>query len=203
MKQLLEMIPIILFFVVYQMDGDTVTLWGLSHTIDGIYSATKILIVATLLTLPIAWLFERKLEKRHLWMSLAVLIFGGATLMFQSPLFIQWKPTLFNWAMALVFAVSQFTNKPNLLERLMGTQLELPSTIWRRICWVWIANFSIVGLLNLIVAYNFSEATWVSYKLYSAIGFTLLIVVITTLMIGPSLKSHDVKTDISNSKPHP
>ena len=39
-------------------------------------------------------------------------------------------------------------------------------------------NFFIVGGLNIYVAYQFSEETWVSYKLYSAIGFTLLLCVI-------------------------
>jgi intracellular septation protein len=32
MKQLLEFIPIALFFVVYQLDGETVALGGWTHT---------------------------------------------------------------------------------------------------------------------------------------------------------------------------
>ncbi len=203
MKQLLELIPVILFFVVYQMNGETVSLGGFSHTVDGIYTATKVLIVATVLTLPIAWIMERKLEKRLIWTSLAVLIFGGATLLFHDETFIQWKPSVFNWGMAVAFAGSQFIGSKNLLERIMGAHLELPAYIWTRVCWVWVAHFSIVGILNLVVAYNFEEATWVSYKLYSGIGFTLLIMVITALMIGPAVKEDSVKQDVTDSEFRP
>ncbi|MFN2288404.1 MAG: hypothetical protein ABR578_08750 [Chromatocurvus sp.] len=38
------------------------------------------------------------------------------------------------------------------------------------------------------MAYGFSESTWVSYKLYSAIGFTLVLTVITALMVSPHIK---------------
>ena len=35
MKQLIEFLPIILFFVIYQMDGSTIDIMGWSHTVDG------------------------------------------------------------------------------------------------------------------------------------------------------------------------
>jgi intracellular septation protein len=41
------------------------------------------------------------------------------------------------------------------------------------------------------VAYNYSEDTWVSYKLYSAIGFTVLLTVMTAILISPHLKDLD------------
>ncbi len=49
-----------------------------------------------------------------------------------------------------------------------------------------------MGALNLVVAYGYSEETWVSYKLYSAIGFTLLLTILTALMITPHLKDEEV-----------
>src|SRR5210317_771101 len=100
MKQLLEFIPIILFFTVYQFDGETFEIMGWSHTVAGIYTATAVLIVATLISLPIIWWLTGELEKRLLWTTAALLVFGGATLAFQNELFIQWKPSIFNWGMA-------------------------------------------------------------------------------------------------------
>jgi intracellular septation protein len=49
-------------------------------------------------------------------------------------------------------------------------------------------HFSIVGGLNLFVAYRYSEAFWVSYKLYSAIGFTLLLTALTAMLMAPYLR---------------
>lgn len=189
MKQLLEFIPIILFFTVYQFDGETFEIMGWSHTVSGIYTATAVLIVSTLISLPIIWWLTGELEKRLLWTTAALLVFGGATLAFQNELFIQWKPSIFNWGMAIAFGASQVFGSKNFLERLMGAQITLPAKIWGRLCWVWVAHFTLVGILNLVVAYRFEEATWVAYKLWSGIAFTILLMIITTLIMSPWMKN--------------
>jgi len=117
-----------------------------------------------------------------------VLIFGGATLLLRNQMFIQWKPTIFNWVLAIAFGVSQFVGEKNLMERTLGSQVRLPKPIWTKLNLLWVSNFAIVGALNLVVAYRFSEATWVSYKLYSALGFTLLLTILTAILISPHLK---------------
>ena len=192
MKQLAEFIPIALFFIAYQHDGESVSLGGWEYTFDGIFSATAILMLATVAQVAITWAFTRKLERRLLWLLLAVTIFGGATLMFRNQMFIQWKPTIFNWALALAFGASQFIGDKNLMERTLGSQIHLPKPVWTRMNLLWVSNFAIVGGLNLVVAYGFSEAAWVSYKLYSAIGFTLLLTILTALLISPHLKDEQL-----------
>lgn len=191
MSQLAEFIPIALFFIVYQMKGETVQLGNWSYTFDGIFSATAVLIAATVIQVLLTWLITRKLERRLLWLLLAVCIFGGATLVFRNQIFIQWKPTIFNWALALAFGASQFVGKKNLMERTLGAHLQLPHSVWTRLNLLWTAYFTIVGALNLVVAYGFSEETWVSYKLYSAIGFTVLLTVVTALVVGPHIKDQE------------
>jgi intracellular septation protein len=188
MKQLIEFIPIALFFIVYQFDGESITLGDWIYTFDGIFSATAVLMVATTLLVGVTWALTREIERRALWLLLAVMLFGGATLLFRNQVFIQWKPTIFNWALALAFGASQFIGDKNLMERTLGSQIHLPRPVWNRLNLLWVGNFAVVGGLNLVVAYGFSEATWVSYKLYSAIGFTLLLTVLTALLISPHLK---------------
>jgi len=188
MRQLLEFLPIALFFIVYQLDGETVSVGAWSHTVDGIFTATAVLMLATVVQVLIIYAMTRQLEKRMLWMGLAVLIFGGATLAFRNELFIQWKPTIFNWVLALAFGASQFIGDKNLMERTLGSQIHLPRPIWTRLNLLWVTNFTVVGALNLVVAYYYSEATWVSYKLYSAIGFTLLLTILTAIIVSPHLK---------------
>lgn len=191
MRQLLEFVPIALFFIVYQLDGESLQLGGWAYTIDGIFTATAVLMAATVVQVAITWALTRKLEKRLLWMLAAVVLFGGATLVFRNQVFIQWKPTIFNWALALVFGASQFIGDKNLMERTLGSQLQLPKSVWTRLNGLWVGNFAIVGALNLYVAYSFSEATWVSYKLYSAIGFTLLLTVLTAVLVSPHLNEQE------------
>ncbi|MEM9256084.1 MAG: inner membrane-spanning protein YciB [Pseudomonadota bacterium] len=188
MKQLLEFIPIALFFIVYQMRGEQITIGSWQYEFDGIFSATAVLMVATVIQVGITYLMTRELEKRLLWLMAAVLLFGAATLVFRNQAFIQWKPTIFNWALALGFGASQLIGDKNLMERTLGTQITLPKPVWTRLNLLWVGYFFLVGTLNIVVAYGFSEATWVSYKLYSAIGFTILLTLVTALMISPYLK---------------
>ena len=188
MKQLLELLPLVLFFGAYQMDGDTLTVGGCSHTFDGIFSATAVLMISTALTWLVSSLLEKRNDKRLMWMTLAVLLFGAATLILRDQRFIQWKPTVFNWVLAAVFLGSQFIGRSTVLERVLGSQLTLPRLIWTRLNVLWIGNFTLVGALNLFVAYRFEEAVWVSYKLYSSIGFTLALMLLTVAIVAPHVK---------------
>ena len=188
MKQLLELLPLVLFFGAYQMDGDTLAVGGWSHTFDGIFSATAVLMISTALIWLVASLLEKRNDKRLMWMTLAVLLFGAATLILRDQRFIQWKPTVVNWVLAAVFLGSQFIGKRTVIERVLGSQLILPRPIWTRLNVLWIGNFALVGALNLFVAYRFEEAVWVSYKLYSSIGFTLAAVLLTVAIVAPHVK---------------
>ena len=188
MRQLLELLPLVLFFGAYQMNGDTLTVGGWSYTFDGIFSATAVLMISTALTWLASSLLGKRNDKRLMWMTLAVLLFGAATLILRDQRFIQWKPTVFNWVLATVFLGSQFIGKSTVLERVLGGQLTLPRLIWTRLNVLWISNFTLVGALNLIVAYRCEEAVWVSYKLYSSIGFTLTLMLLTVAIVAPHVK---------------
>ncbi len=191
MKQLAEFIPIALFFIVYQLDGESIALGTWEYHFDGIFSATAVLMGATILQVLFTYAITRRFEKRLMWLLLAVMVFGGATLFFRNQMFIQWKPTIFNWALAIAFIVSQFIGDKTLMERTLGSQIHLPKPVWTRLNLIWTANFIIVGGLNLFVAYRYSEQAWVSYKLYSAIGFTLLLTILTAVLISPHLKEEE------------
>jgi intracellular septation protein len=191
MKQIAEFIPIVLFFITYQLDGESISLANWNYQFDGIFSATAVLMAATVLQVTLTYAFTRTIEKRLFWLLFAVLVFGGATLIFRNQAFIQWKPTVFNWVLALAFGASQFIGSKNLMERTLGSQIHLPKPVWSQLNLLWIANFLIVGGLNLFVAYQYSEETWVSYKLYSSIGFILILTILTALLISPHLKEDE------------
>jgi len=188
MKQIFELIPLILFFVVFKMDGETLQLLSFSYQFDGIYSATAVLMAATAIQVVLTRLITGKVEKQLLWLFGIIVVAGSATLILRNDIFIMWKPTVFNWGLALVLLGGMFLGKKSLLEKMLGQQIQLPAAAWLRLNQVWIANFLIVGSLNLYVAYNFSQAAWVNYKLYSSIGFTLVLMIITMIIVVPHIK---------------
>ena len=195
MKQILEFLPIVLFFGAYQMDGETLTVGAWSHTFDGIFSATAVLMIATIAVWLIMLAITRRNDKRLMWMMVAVVVFGTATLVLRDQRFIQWKPTVFYWVLAVLFFGSQFVGKKTVLERLLSQQLVLSEVIWKRLNALWVTNFVTVGALNLYVAYQYEEAFWVSYKLYSSIGFILLMMLLTVMIVAPHLRSEDQDID--------
>jgi len=188
MKQIFELIPLILFFVVFKMDGETLQLLSFSYQFDGIYSATAVLMAATAIQVVLTRLITGKVEKQLLWLFGIIVVAGSATLILRNDIFIMWKPTVFNWGLAIVLLGGLLLGKKSLLEKMLGQQLELPATAWLRLNQLWIANFLIVGSLNLYVAYNFSQDAWVNYKLYSSIGFTLVLMIITMIIVVPHIK---------------
>ena len=59
-----------------------------------------------------------------------------------------------------------------------------PRPVWVRLSWMWIAFFIGVGILNLYVAFNFAEDTWVNFKLFGILGITFAFVVAQAFYLG-------------------
>ncbi len=162
MKLLYDFFPILLFFVAYKLYG--------------IYVATATAIVATILQVALFWLRHRRVEKMHVITLAIIVLFGGATLLLKDPVFIKWKPTVAYWLFAAVFLGSQFIGGKSLVERMMGHAIQTTRTVWQRLNLAWVVFFVAMGLVNLYVAYHYSEDTWVNFKLFGLMGLTFLFV---------------------------
>lgn len=196
MKQFLEFIPVALFIgVFFFLNGETVSMGGWFHTFDGIYSATAVLMMSTAACWAIASIVQRKNDRRLMWMTLLIVPLGAATLILRDPVFIQWKPTVFNWGLAVIVLGFLVLGKRTSIERIMGSQIALPRKIWVRIYLVWFANFTIAGAANLYVAFNYGEAFWMLYKLSSGLGFALIAGMLTFVIALPYLKTDDLDGD--------
>lgn len=182
MKILLDFLPVIVFFAVYKFTND-------------ILLATAVLIPATLLQMLYSWKVQGKIEKMQLVTLVLVVLLGGATLAFQDKAFIQWKPTIVNWLFAIGFLATQFIGDKTVVERLMGSSMELPKAIWSRLNLAWVAFFIAVGIVNLYVAYNFSEEIWVDFKLFGMLGLTILFIVLQGLYIAKHAKEPEAPTE--------
>jgi intracellular septation protein len=162
MKFLFEVFPVALFFV-------AILVWD-------IFVATGVAIAATFLQ--VGWLaLRRRKIPPMLWASLAIIVvFGGLTLYLRDKTFILWKPTVLYWLFAAVLAGGALLGR-NLIRALLSEQMSLPEPVWRRLNWSWVGFFALMGLLNLYVAYNYSEKIWASFKLFGGMGLMLAFVV--------------------------
>ncbi len=203
MKLLLDFLPIFLFFGTYNYakgQKDWAAQFATDHfgaIVSGgivgpneapVLLATVVVIVATLAQIVVMKLRGKKIDMM-LWISLAlVVVFGGATIWFHNETFIKWKPTVLYWAMGLSFWISSTFFRKNLLQAMIGEQLHLPARAWQRLNVSWIGFFVAMGVLNLVVAFNFSTDTWVNFKLFGGMGLMLLFTVAQGLYMSRYLQ---------------
>ena len=192
LKLLADFLPIILFFAAFKYAGsdkDAAAAFASEHfgfLVSGgavgpgeapVLLATVVVIVATLAQVLVMKLRGKKVDTM-LWVSLVlVVVLGGLTIWFHSETFIKWKPTLLYWVMGGAFLLGPLLFGKNLLRVLMGAQLELPEPVWQRLNWAWVVFFTVMGALNLWVAYTFSTDTWVNFKLFGSVGLMLVFTV--------------------------
>jgi len=148
--------------------------------------ATAVAILASLVQ--VGWrLARRQKVEPMLWLSLAVIIvFGGATIWLHDETFIKWKPTILYWLFGSILLGGRLMGRRNLLRSVLGEQIVVPPAIWERLLWMWIVFFAAIGVVNLLVAFNFPTETWVNFKLFGLFGLTLVF----TLGIGFWLARH-------------
>ena len=77
--------------------------------------------------------------------------------------------------------------------RPLGDTIDLPDHIWHQLNWVWVANFVLLGAANLYVVYNYSEPTWVKFKLASIIASIVFCLLITIARIWKYLPEQPQK----------
>jgi len=175
-KQFIDFIPLILFFIVYKLEPRAIELAGHSITLGGIFSATAVLILASVVVYGALLIHQRKLEKGQ-WLTLgACLLFGGMTLAFHSETFLKWKAPVVNWLFALAFTASHFIGDKPLIQRMLGHAMALPAEVWKRLNLAWIGFFLFCGFANLFVAFTFHEI-WVDFKVFGSLGLTVLFLV--------------------------
>ncbi|OOZ36491.1 septation protein A [Solemya velesiana gill symbiont] len=170
MKFLTDFFPVVLFFIAYQ--------------VYDIYVATQVAIAASFIQVSFQWLRHRSVPNMHLVTLGLLIIFGGLTLALRDPLFIKWKPTVVNWLFAVAFIGSQFIGKKNLVERMMSHAVTLPARIWPRLNTAWALFFVAMGAVNLYVAFNYSEETWVNFKLFGMMGLTFVFIILQALYMA-------------------
>lgn len=176
MKQFIDFIPLLLFFIVFKLDPRTVQFAGQSIELGGIFSATGVLIASSVVVYGTLFAVQKRLEKGQ-WLTLAAcLLFGGMTLAFHSETFLKWKAPVVNWLFALGFAGSHWIGDKLLIQRMMGHAISLPTPVWRNLNLAWIAFFLIAGSANLFVAFTF-QSIWVDFKVFGSLGMTLLFLV--------------------------
>lgn len=203
MKFLFDLFPVILFFFMFKWGenhpdtAQSLAQQFLSAFVSGgatnvtqapILLATALAIVATIAQIAYLLMRGRKVDTM-LWVSLVIIsVFGGATIYFHNETFIKWKPTVLYWCFGAALLVSQIFLGKNLIRLMMEKQITLPDNVWQRLSLYWAVFFGTMGLVNLYVAYNFSTAVWVNFKLFGFTGLMFAFVIAQSVFLSKYVK---------------
>ena len=77
------------------------------------------------------------------------------------------------------------------LRKMMEKQIALPDAVWGTLNLAWAGFFIVMGVLNLVVAYNFSTDIWVNFKLFGGMGLMLVFIVIQSLWLSRHMREPD------------
>jgi intracellular septation protein len=164
MNQLLEWLPLIVFFVTFE--------------VRDIYWATAALMIACVLQLVVHRLRAGTFKTMHVITTCVVLVLGTATLLLHDQRFIQWKLTVLLGLTSAVFVGSMLIGKQPLVRRLLEAAFPEPLAVstraWLLINSLWAAWFAAFAILNLYVAKNFAVGLWVKFKVFGFPAATML-----------------------------
>jgi len=144
MKFLFDFFPLLLFFIAFKLYG--------------IFVATAVVIVASIIQVTWFRLRNGRFEKMHLVTMGLVTVLGGLTLALHAKSFVMWKPTAVNWIFAAVFLGSHFIGKQPLIRRLLSAQIELPDRVWSRLSLMWVTFFFVAGTANVYFVRDYVAA---------------------------------------------
>lgn len=176
MKAFFDLLPVICFFITFKAAGsysaELAPIVPVAEDLIPIVSATAVIIAVSVIQMGLIYLKGQKPSKMAVFSTLLVVLFGGMTIAFQDPAFIQWKPTLLYWLFAAILLFGRIGKKDYIKKVFNG--ISMPDYAWKTVENFCLIFLVLIGVINLFVAYTFSMDIWVDFKLFGLLGLTLL-----------------------------
>ena len=181
-KLILEMGPLIIFFVCYynapipenlKNDLEEANLFK-------IIFATKIFVPAILVALFLGWFQTKKIAKMPLITAILVVVFGGLTIWLNNPIFIKMKPTLIYLIFSAILGYG-LLKKKIYLKILMGPAIPMNEEGWLILSKRFVGFFVLLAFTNEIIWRFFSQDFWVNFKTF---GLPILLIFFMALQFN-------------------
>ena len=154
--------PLVVFFFFYY-NGD-----------KNLKIAIPPFIIATLISLFVVWVIEKKIPMVPLVSGILITLFGGLTIYFDNAIFLYIKPTIINVLFGLALLLGKFFTDEPILKKMMGKSLSLTSQGWNLLNKRWIYFFFGIAILNECVWRTQSEEFWVNFKVWGLLPITFI-----------------------------
>ncbi len=161
-KFLTDFGPLLIFFIIYKKSGNNLS------------TAIPPLIIATIISVGIVYIIEKKIPFVPLLGAVLVSTFGGLTLYFNNPIFIYVKPTIINIMFAIILLIGRYVFNKNFLKILLNQAFKMDEIGWSKLNDRWAYFFLFLALLNEIVWRTQTENFWVNFKVWGMLPLTVI-----------------------------
>lgn len=186
MHALFEYLPLVVFFIVYQ--------------VMDIYWATGSLIILAAAQIIYYLIKKEPIPKRTLIFFVLIAVFGSLTIFLHDDTFLKWKVTIINLFFTFALIISDKVFKKNIIKDFLDEALILPENIWGKLNLAWALFFALCAFLNLYVAFNFDQDTWVNFKVFGLTGLMLVFSIGSVLSLSKYLQDDEDESDIKSKK---
>ena len=131
-------------------------------------------VLATIISLLVVWIIEKKIPMVPLISGILITLFGGLTIYFDNAVFLYIKPTIINILFGLALLLGKFFTDEPILKKIMGKSLSLAPEGWDLLNKRWIYFFFGVAILNECVWRTQSEEFWVNFKVWGLLPITFI-----------------------------
>jgi len=194
LKQVLELGPTIVFFLIYlRIKDETYIMGGREYT--GFIVATLIFVPILLIAMAFLWALTKKLSRMQIFTAFMVIFFGGLTAYFNDERFFKMKTSIVYGIFALILGAGLLRGK-SMLEYVMGELLPMEPEGWMILTKRLAAGFAALAVANEIIWRTMSTDTWVKIEtfVFPAVLFVFLwaqIVMLQKYVIEPKSDAKD------------
>jgi intracellular septation protein len=165
LKQVLELGPTVIFFLIYLRIKDEVyTFAGTDYS--GFIVATIVFVPILLVAMGILWILTGKLSRIQVFTAFMVIFFGALTAWFNDERFFKMKTSIVNGLFAVILGIGLLRGK-SLLQYVMGDMIPMEQEGWMILTKRLAFGFAVLAVANEIVWRTMSTDAWVKIETFA------------------------------------
>ncbi len=169
LKQVLELGPPLLFFVIYLRIRDDVFIWGgVEYT--GFIVATLVFVPILLIAMGILWAMTGQLSRLQIFTAFMVIFFGGLTAWFNDEKFFKMKTTIVYGFFAVILGIGLARGR-SYLAYVMSEMIPMSDEGWMVLTRRLAMFFAALAVANEVIWRTMSTDAWVKIETF---GFPIL-----------------------------
>jgi intracellular septation protein len=165
LKQVLELGPTVIFFLIYLRIKDEVYTFG-GTDYSGFIVATIVFVPILLVAMGILWILTGKLSRIQVFTAFMVIFFGALTAWFNDERFFKMKTSIVNGLFAVILGIGLLRGK-SLLQYVMGDMIPMEQEGWMILTKRLAFGFAVLAVANEIVWRTMSTDAWVKIETFA------------------------------------